>query len=92
MGRLEEIKIKMDTLVGVTVGLYGDEIVVEQEYTEDDPENPCKNDDDCVDEANDLGREMVEKFPELEVTDTCCHRHKYSIVSLGLKNRNNDLP
>lgn len=58
-------------------------VLVVEEYWES---NGCKNDDDCSDNAQDIGEKIVNNFPQLEVFDYYCHRHKYSIVELKLTN------
>ncbi len=49
------------------------------------PTGDEKNDDDCYDEARETGELIIEKFPRLEIKEYYCHRHKYSIVTLILK-------
>lgn len=56
-------------------------IVCEEYYTDND----CKNDDDCCDKARSNGEILIEVFKMLEISDYYCHRHKYAIVELKLK-------
>ena len=60
-----------------------DNLLIAEEYYESDGTE--KNDDDCCDQAQENGDEIVEMFPELEVVNYYCHRHKYSIVELKIK-------
>ncbi len=60
-----------------------DNLIIAEEYYESDGTE--KNDDDCCDLAQENGDEIVEMFPELEVVNYYCHRHKYSIVELKIK-------
>lgn len=64
------------------VAVENDTIIVEEDYEMGEDE---KNDDDCVDCANENGIEITKMFPQLEIADAYCHRHKYSIVNLKLK-------
>ena len=56
------------------------EIVIEDSWHGD-----CKNDDDCCDAAVENGNMIIEEFPGLEIVSYECHRHKYSITILKLK-------
>lgn len=76
---IEAIKEKWDW-VG-ECKFYKNVLVVETDFV-DDPLDPCKNDDDCCDQARELGEEICGEFPELEIANYYCHRHKYSIVEL----------
>lgn len=67
-----------------TCFVENDEIIVEEGYEQDEDE---KNDDDCCDKARENGELIVEQFPQLEVSEYYCHRHKYAIVDLKLKTK-----
>lgn len=45
-----------------------------------------KNSDDCCDVARELGEEIILNIPNLEIANYYCHRNKYSIVELQIKN------
>lgn len=45
-----------------------------------------KNDDDCCDVARENGELIIKDFPMLEISEYYCHRHKYAIVELKIKN------
>jgi hypothetical protein len=62
-----------------------DFIIVEDYYHMSTDE---KNDDDCFDNAKEIGEMIIDKFPMLEIYNYYCHRHKYSIVELKLKKKN----
>lgn len=47
--------------------------------------NGCKNDDDAIDYANEFAEEIVNRFPQLEIKETFCHRHKYSVAVFKIK-------
>jgi hypothetical protein len=78
---LESLK---DAIVGYfsfdDVKVIDGEIVIEESWSGD-----CKNDEDCSDAAVENGNMVVEEFPGLEVVECECHRHKYSITTLKLK-------
>lgn len=63
------------------VFINDDCIIIEEEWS-----GECKNDDDCFDEASAHGEMVIEEMPELEVAYTDCHRHKYSVTALKIKN------
>lgn len=87
MKTLEQYKALIEKhacIVCETVLIENDYLIVEDEWI-DDPNDPCKNDDDCTDAARELGEEIVKYFPQLEVVNYYCHRHKYSIVHLSVK-------
>ena len=82
MDRLKEIAdilIKDDLYYDVIV--EDNEMQIEEEWED----NGCKNDDDCTDYAHEFASEVIERFPELELKETFCHRHKYSMAVLKLK-------
>lgn len=58
------------------------EIIIEEDYEIGEDE---KNDDDCCDVARENGESIIEKFPTLEISNYYCHRHKYAIVVLKLR-------
>ena len=62
------------------VNVVDDTIVVYEYWTGD-----CKNDDDCQDAAVGHGNMIVEEIPELDVVKTYCHRHKYAVVVLKIR-------
>lgn len=78
---------RLNEILSVIIGDYHNvfvengTLIVEDEFID----TGCKNDDDCSDLARENGEELIEKYPELEISDYCCHRHKYSIVELKLK-------
>lgn len=59
----------------------GDTIIIEQEYEMFDE----KNSDDCFDVAKENGEMIIDKFPVLKIDEYYCHRNKYSIVNLKIK-------
>lgn len=82
MENLEDIKVKIKgEFSHFEIFIEDNEIVVEEEYESSD----CKNDDDCCDTARENGESIIEKFPMLEISNYYCHRHKYSIVELKLR-------
>jgi len=62
----------------------GDLIIIKEEYEMGEDE---KNSDDCCDAARETGEFVIEKFPMLEIDEYYCHRNKYAIVHLKLKNK-----
>ena len=58
-----------------------DTIVIENSFENID----CKNDDDCYDHAREIGEEVVAKLSYLEIKDYCCHRGKWAITTLKVK-------
>ena len=63
------------------VMVHGNSLCIEEEWED----NGCKNDDDCCDYAYSIAKELIERFPELEVIECMSHRHKYAIAELALK-------
>jgi hypothetical protein len=62
------------------IKLHGNKIVVYQYW---EP-NGCKNDDDCSDRGREIGLEIIKSFPNLEIVENYCHRHKYAFVELKI--------
>jgi len=62
--------------------IYNNKIVVEEEYYADDDE---RNDNNCYDQGVDSANLIFEKFPMLELDEYECYRHKYSVITLKLK-------
>jgi len=46
-----------------------------------------KNSDDCCDEARENGEMIIDEFKNLEIYNYYCHRNKYAIVELKIKNK-----
>ena len=61
--------------------LWEDVLQVEEEWED----NGCKNDDDAVDYANEFANDIIERFPQLGIQETFCHRHKYSVAAFKIK-------
>lgn len=61
-----------------TVFIEGGSLVVEDSFED----TGCKNDDDCYDQALENANRIKEIFPELEIVEYYCHRHKYAICEL----------
>ena len=59
----------------------GDTLIIEQDYEMGDGED---NDNECCDEARENGQMIVKEFPQLEVKNYYCHRHKYATIELKL--------
>lgn len=59
-----------------------DIIIVEEDYEIDEDE---KNSGDCYDTARENGDEIIELFPMLIIDEYFCHRNKYAIVHLKLR-------
>jgi hypothetical protein len=81
---LEEIAIEIEEKYGnifECVNVDNDTIICEGSFEY----NGCKNDDDCCDQARENGEMIIENFPMLEISNYYCHRHKYAIVELKLK-------
>jgi hypothetical protein len=81
---LEEIALEIQRKYGdifENIFVEDGDIVCEEYYTDSD----CKNDDDCCDKARDNGEMIIENYPMLEISNYYCHRHKYAIVELKLK-------
>ena len=57
-------------------------LILEEYYEQQEWE---KNDDDCYDLARERGEEIIRRYPELEMEEYFCHRHKYAITHLKLK-------
>lgn len=77
--KLLEVKERFDKEFD-NIFIEADRIIIEEECTD----NGCKNDDDCYDRALENAHSIIEVFPELEVVDHYCHRHKYAICELRL--------
>jgi len=75
-----EIIIKYDWISSIFI--EDGDLVIEEEYYMGSNE---KNDDDCCDTARENGEMIIESFPMLEISNYYCHRHKYAIVELKLK-------
>lgn len=69
------------------VFIESDCIVIE-DYFED---TGCKNDDDCYDMALENANRVREVYPELEVVNYYCHRHKYAICELRFSKEYSDM-
>ena len=82
---IEELKnkIKLEFSHFDDVLLEGDTIIIEDYYEMTEYE---KNSDDCCDVARENGESIIDKFPELEITEYLCHRNKYAITYLKMKN------
>lgn len=77
--KLEDIVEKLiDSIEYYTISLVDDMIIVQGEWED----NGCKNDDDCCNEARDIGEEIIKEYSNLEIYGNYCHRHKYTIVEL----------
>lgn len=74
---LKEIKERFQSEFE-TVFIEGDSLVVEDSFED----TGCKNDDDCYDQALENANRIREIFPELEIVEYYCHRHKYAICEL----------
>lgn len=86
MKTLEEISLKSrNDFLHLEISIQDGLLVVEEDFWATGDE---KNDDDCCDQAQENGDEIVEMFPQLEVVNYYCSRHKYSIVELKLKENN----
>ena len=85
MKTLEHIRqeiIEQTTFSPINLMVDKDILILEEPYRQEEWE---KNDDDCYDAARENGEEIVEKFPELEMTEYLCHRHKYAVTYFELK-------
>jgi len=81
MDRLKELStILSREELHYNVTTYNDTLVIEEEWFD----NGCKNDDDCIDYGYEISSAIIERFPELELVEVECHRHKYAIVVLKL--------
>ena len=56
-----------------------DNIIIIQDYFNN---AYCKNDNDCYSHALDNATIIREMFPEMELVDYYCHKHKYAICEL----------
>lgn len=84
---IEEIKVeipkKFDWIDPIELEIHDGMLVFEEDY---EPSEDEKNSDDCCDTARENGEMIIEKFPMLEIHNYYCHRFKYAIVVLKLKN------
>lgn len=80
----EEIALEIQKKYGDTFEnvFIEDGVIVCEEFWE---YNGCKNDDDCYDQARENGEMVIQSYPMLEISNYYCHRHKYAIVELRLK-------
>lgn len=81
---LEQIAIEIQkkySNIFETVFIDNDTIICEESWED----NGCKNDDDCYDQARENGEMIIKNYPTLEISNYYCHRHKYAIVELKLK-------
>lgn len=78
----EQILKEFNHIDPIEIEIHGDEIVIEEDYEMDDDE---KTDQSCYEIAKENGEMIIEKFPQLEISNYYCHRSKYAIVCLKLK-------
>lgn len=78
----EHILKEFDHIDPIELEIHDNEIVFEEDYEMDCDE---KTDQDCYETAKENGEMIIEKFPQLEISDYYCHRSKYAIVCLKLK-------
>lgn len=67
-----------------TIFIENNELVIEEDYEMSEDE---KNSDDCYDVARENGEMVIEKYPMLEISNYYCHRNKYAIVNLKIKEK-----
>lgn len=81
MERLDEIRENIIIKHGYFDNVFIEDniLIIEQSYDMGIDE---KNDDDCCDEAKENGELIIKEFPELEIVNCYCHRHKYAVVEL----------
>ena len=75
-----QLNIKFGTLYD-SIFVEDSMIICEQSYYNYDDED----DDICCDVARRNGILLTNAFPMLEIANYYCHRHKYAIVELKLK-------
>lgn len=67
------------------VSIEGGELIIGSHY---DLSYNAKNDDDCCDNAREIGESVIEQFPILEISEYTCNKWVYSIVCLRIKSSN----
>lgn len=78
----EQIIKDFDHIYSNEIEIHDNEIVFEEDYEMDVDE---KTDQQCYEIAKENGEMIIEKFPQLEISNYYCHRSKYAIVCLKLK-------